>query len=105
MILSGNEIRQRLGTDISIEPFNESQLNPNSYNLRLHNELLTYEEIVLDMRRPNRTTRVEIPPERVRTHAESVVPGAHRRADGDAQSGPDAGRPFVHWTAGCCLCM
>ena len=63
MILSGNEIRARLNSDITIEPFHESQLNPNSYNLRLHNELLTYEEIVLDMRRPNRTTRLEIPPE------------------------------------------
>ncbi|MBX3438657.1 MAG: dCTP deaminase [Planctomycetaceae bacterium] len=63
MILSGNEIRQRLNSDIIIDPFEESQLNPNSYNVRLHNELLTYEEIVLDMRRPNRTTRYEIPPE------------------------------------------
>jgi dCTP deaminase len=63
MILTGEEIRARLGTDIAIDPFEESQLNPNSYNLRLHNELLVYEEIVLDMRRPNRFRRYEIPPE------------------------------------------
>ena len=63
MILSGSEIRARLGTDIKIEPFNEDQLNPNSYNLRLHNELLVYEEIVLDMRRPNRFRRLVIPAE------------------------------------------
>ncbi|MFN5742099.1 MAG: dCTP deaminase domain-containing protein, partial [Planctomyces sp.] len=63
MILSGSEIRARLGTDIKIEPFNEDQLNPNSYNLRLHNELLVYEEIVLDMRRPNRFRRLMIPAE------------------------------------------
>jgi dCTP deaminase len=63
MILTGEEIRARLGTDISIDPFEESQLNPNSYNLRLHNELLVYEEIVLDMGRPNRFRRYEIPPE------------------------------------------
>ncbi|MEZ6055395.1 MAG: dCTP deaminase [Planctomycetaceae bacterium] len=63
MILSGNEIRARLGGDIVIEPFEESQLNPNSYNLRLHNELLVYEEIVLDMSRPARFRRYEIPPE------------------------------------------
>ncbi|MBL8827286.1 MAG: dCTP deaminase, partial [Planctomycetaceae bacterium] len=37
--------------------------NPNSYNLTLHNELLTYEEVVLDMRKANRTRRIEIPPE------------------------------------------
>ena len=49
MILSGNEIRRRLGNAITIDPFNEANLNPNSYNLTLHNELMTYEEVVLDM--------------------------------------------------------
>lgn len=63
MILSGNEIRRRLGGDIVIEPFDESRLNPNSYNLCLHNELLVYEEINLDMRRPNRSRRYTIPEE------------------------------------------
>ena len=61
MILSGNEIKAQLGTSIVIEPFCETQLNANSYNLRLHNELLVYEEIVLDMRRPNRFRRYTIP--------------------------------------------
>ncbi len=63
MILSGSEIRAQLGTNIQIDPFNEDQLNPNSYNLRLHDELLVYEEIVLDMRKPSRFRRVPIPPE------------------------------------------
>lgn len=61
MILSGSEIRAQLGKNILIEPYNEEQLNPNSYNLRLHDELLVYEEIVLDMRRPNRFRRITIP--------------------------------------------
>jgi len=61
MILSGDEIRKHLGQQIIIDPFDESQLNPNSYNLRLHDELLTYEEVVLDMRQPNRTRRLKIP--------------------------------------------
>ena len=61
MILTGKEIQARLGGDIIIDPFDESQLNPNSYNLCLHNELLVYEEIVLDMRRPNRFRRYTIP--------------------------------------------
>jgi dCTP deaminase len=61
MILSGNEIRDRMGREIVIEPFQESQLNPNSYNLRLHHELLVYEEVVLDMRKANRVKRIEIP--------------------------------------------
>ena len=63
MILTGNEIRAEMGKNIVIDPFDESQLNPNSYNLRLHNELLVYEEIVLDMKRPNRFRRYTIPEE------------------------------------------
>jgi len=63
MILSGSEIKAQLGTNICIEPFSEEQLNPNSYNLRLHDELLVYEEIILDMRRPSRFRRLTIPEE------------------------------------------
>lgn len=63
MILTGSEIQQRLGKEIVIEPFDEKLLNPNSYNLRLHDELLVYEEIVLDLKRPNRYRRYVIPPE------------------------------------------
>ncbi len=63
MILTGAEIQSRLGGDIQIEPFDESLLNPNSYNLRLHDELIVYEEIVLDMNRPNRYRRYTIPEE------------------------------------------
>ena len=63
MILSGHEIERRLGDDIVIDPFDRSRLNPNSYNLSLHNELLVYEELVLDMARPNRYRRYTIPPE------------------------------------------
>jgi dCTP deaminase len=61
MILSGKEIRKRLGTEIFIEPFDVNSLNPNSYNLRLHNELLVYENLVLDMKEENITRRVIIP--------------------------------------------
>jgi dCTP deaminase len=63
MILTGEEIKQRLGNDIKIEPFEPQQLNPNSYNLTLHDELLVYEEIVLDIREANRYRRISIPPE------------------------------------------
>lgn len=61
MILSGQEIRAQLGTNIVIDPFDEARLNPNSYNLTLHNELMIYEEVELDMRKPNRVRRLEIP--------------------------------------------
>ena len=50
MILSGKEILKRKNQDIIIEPFNENQINPNSYNLRLHNELMVYENSPLDMK-------------------------------------------------------
>jgi len=63
MILTGAEIQNRMGNDIVIEPFDESRLNPNSYNLTLHDEVLVYEEIVLDMKKPNRVERLRIPPE------------------------------------------
>jgi len=63
MILSGLEIQARLGRDVVIEPFDPARLNPNSYNLTLHDELLVYEEPELDMRRPAPTRRIKIPPE------------------------------------------
>lgn len=63
MILSGLEILRQVGKNIVIDPFDERRLNPNSYNLSLHDELLTYEEVVLDMRKPNRVRRLTIPPE------------------------------------------
>jgi dCTP deaminase len=63
MVLSGHEIRRQLGTNIVIDPFDPARLNPNSYNLTLHDELMVYEEVVLDMRKANRVRRLRIPPE------------------------------------------
>jgi dCTP deaminase len=61
MILSGDEIRKNIGADIKIDPYDPKNLNPNSYNLTLHQDLVTYEEVVLDMRKSNRIRRMEIP--------------------------------------------
>lgn len=63
MVLSGHEIRRQLGENIVIDPFEPSRLNPNSYNLTLHDELMVYEEVVLDMQKANRVRRIRIPPE------------------------------------------
>lgn len=63
MILSGKEIHNRINRDIVIEPFDEKQLNPNSYNLRLHNELLVYDQHILDMKKENRASSLVIPEE------------------------------------------
>jgi dCTP deaminase len=63
MILSGIEIRKQLGGNIKISPFNETQLNPNSYNLTLHNEVLVYDNEVLDMKKENTASKIIIPEE------------------------------------------
>ena len=63
MILSGREIKRRLGKEIIIEPFSMAQLGPNSYNLRLHEGLLVYEDFVLDMKKKHAVKEVIIPEE------------------------------------------
>jgi dCTP deaminase len=47
--------------EIVIDPFDEKQLGPNSCNLRLHKDLLIYDEVILDAKRDNRTKRISIP--------------------------------------------
>ena len=61
MILSGDDIQQNLGTNIIIDPFDPECVNPNSYNLTLHEDILTYEEVVLDMKKNNRVRPMKIP--------------------------------------------
>lgn len=64
MILSANEIRQRISVgEIKIQDFDEARLGPNSYNLRLDEDLMVYKEAVLDPRQDNRTNIVHIPAE------------------------------------------
>ena len=108
MVLSGQEIEARLGGDIVIDPFDRRRLNPNSYNLTLHDELMVYEEVVLDMRRPARVRRISIPAEGLilqpnqlylgrtaeRTETHNLVPMIEGRSS--------VGRLglFVHVTAG-----
>ena len=62
-MLSGIEIKNRLGKDIFIKPFDEKRLNTNSYNLRLGDKLLVYDEDVLDMKKKNKYHEIEIPKE------------------------------------------
>ena len=108
MILSGREIQAQLGRNIVIDPFDESRINPNSYNLALHHELMVYEEVVLDMRKANRVRRVRIPEDGIvlqpsqlylgrtveRTETHNLVPMIEGRSS--------VGRLglFVHVTAG-----
>jgi dCTP deaminase len=62
MILTKQAIRERLGTDIIISPYSEKQLNPNSYNLRLGNKILTYSSgTVLDPKKKTDYSEYIIP--------------------------------------------
>jgi len=61
-MLTGLEIRKQVEAGrIEIEDFRELQLNPNSYNLRLDDELFVYKDFVLDMKKPNQGRFVKIP--------------------------------------------
>ena len=62
MILSGKEIKKQVKEgSIAIEPFTDDQINPNSYNLRLHPDLLVYDNDILDMREKNSASPLVIP--------------------------------------------
>ncbi len=64
MILTSSKIKEEIKKgNIIIEPFEERFLNPNSYNLRLHNELFVIEDSILDMKKPTSYKRVLIPKE------------------------------------------
>lgn len=64
MILTGPEIMRRVEQGgIVIDPFNPAQVNPNSYNVRLHPDLQVYNRIPLDSRLENSTSYLRIPPE------------------------------------------
>lgn len=56
MILTGPEITAAAGDGrITISPFSSEQVNPNSYNVRLGDTLLTYESGVIDAYEPHPT--------------------------------------------------
>ena len=62
MVLTGLEIQKQVSiNNIEIEPFNENQINPNSYNLTLNNKLLVYKSKRLDMKKDNPTEELIIP--------------------------------------------
>lgn len=61
MILTRQEILMRLGDDIIIEP-PPKEINPNSVNLRIGEELLVYTDGVLDPKIDNPHSRMIIPP-------------------------------------------
>jgi dCTP deaminase len=64
MILTGPEIKREWENGrIDIRPFNDGQLNPNSYDFRLGNQIKVYTNYLLDPRYPNHVTEFIIPEE------------------------------------------
>ncbi len=108
MILSGLEIAGCIGKEIGIEPYNPAQLNPNSYNLRLHDELMVYDSPVLDMKVENKASRINIPRSGLKLEPGKLYLGRtleHTRTDNfvpmlEGRSSIGRLGMFVHITAG-----
>jgi len=109
MILSGNEILKQIEAgNISIDPFDQSKLNPNSYNLSLAEDLLVYSEMPLDMKKDNPTKKLKIPKEGIllkpgnlylgRTKEHTITEGHVPMLEGRSSIGRLG--LFVHVTAG-----
>lgn len=63
-MLTGSKILEEVENGgIQITPFDKSQLNPNSYNVRLGGTLKVYTEEVLDFEKDNPSNVIEIPKE------------------------------------------
>ena len=61
-MLTGSQILKEIKEgNIKITPFDESKINPNSYNLTLNNTLLVYKDRIIDFKKKNETNRIIIP--------------------------------------------
>ena len=109
MILTGKEIiRQIEAGTIAIEPFDPERINPNSYNLHLHDQLLVYTGEILDMKTPNPTRTIDIPAEGIVLEPGCLYLGRtveYTRTDGfvpmlEGRSSVGRLGMYVHVTAG-----
>ena len=101
MILSGKEIVKHLGKEIIIEPFHPERVNPNSYNLSLHNELMVYDHQELDMAKPNPASTIYIPKSGYVLQPNKLYLGRtneYTRTDGYIPM-LEAGRPSAAWAS------
>jgi dCTP deaminase len=79
MILTGSEILKNVeNKKIIVDPFNASQLNPNSYNFTLGNKLVVYNNYILDAKQNNEAREMLIPEEGI-TLATGTVYLGHTR--------------------------
>ena len=64
MILTGKKIKEEVFRNaITIDPFRDDQISPNSYDFRLGKTLKIYREELLDSKKENVTDTIEIPDE------------------------------------------
>lgn len=62
MILTGSKIESECKANrIHISDFNKDRINPNSYNLRLHNELYVYKDNIIDSKKKPEVEKIKIP--------------------------------------------
>lgn len=61
-MLTGDQIKKYyIDEYIHISPYTESNIGPNSYDVRLSNKLLVYQNTVLDSKKENKTYEIIIP--------------------------------------------
>jgi deoxycytidine triphosphate deaminase len=89
MILSGSQImlEQQAGR-IVIDPFDETAVNPNSYNFTLSDRLIVYADGVLDASRENVTKELRIPADGLRLRANRLYLAATREVLGSDHYAP-----------------
>lgn len=62
MILTGKQIQKSVGCgEIVIDPFDERQISPNSYDFRLGDKCLVYKNVELDSAKDNEVMQITIP--------------------------------------------
>lgn len=61
-MLTGSEILREVDSgNITIDPFDKTRINPNSYNLTLNKNLLVYRDETIDFKKQNPTNSIIIP--------------------------------------------
>ncbi|MEK7550449.1 MAG: deoxycytidine deaminase [Patescibacteria group bacterium] len=62
MILTGSEIKKMVKKNkIILDPFSDKLINPNSYNYRLGDTFLVYQNMVIDTKVLQKTKKIKIP--------------------------------------------
>jgi len=108
MILTGNKIKQEiLAGRITISPFSDSQLNPNSYDFRLGRQLKVYKNNLLDPKVKQEVDIIEIPDDGIILNPKKIYLGHTKEIMGSEHYVPiirgrsSTGRLglFIHITA------